>query len=94
MTIAISDTHRRSTRALEMAADAGPWLKCRCAGGRTACGVPSQSRPGHFYLADCHSCTCPDAQPFPDLACKHMLAVRLRVELLRAQQRSEVPTAA
>ena len=49
---------------------------------------------GRYYLTDTHSCTCPDAQQHQGLACKHMLAVRIHVERVRAQQQGEVRLAA
>ena len=87
MTITISSTDPRSLKAIEIAAGAGQWLKCRGQDGRKAYGVPSQSAAGHYYLTTQTSCTCPDAQRHEGLACKHQLAVRLHVALARAQRK-------
>lgn len=86
MTITISAEDQRSIRAIEITAGAGQWLKCHTRDGRKAYGVPSQSKPLTYYLVTQTSCTCPDAQRHPALACKHQLAVRLHVELVKAQQ--------
>jgi len=85
----------RTLRALELASDAGQWLVCRARDGRQAYGVPSAGEAGRYYLVTGSSCDCPDFQR-PGLAatasgelaeqrpCKHILAVRLHAELLRA----------
>jgi len=85
MTITISSQDPRSIKAVEIAADAGQWLKCRIRDGRKLYGVRSQSKPDVCYLADCQSCTCIDFQRHQQ-ACKHVLAVRLHVELVKARQ--------
>jgi hypothetical protein len=90
VTITISSQDPRSLKAVEIAANAGQWLKCRGQDGRKAFGVPSQSAAGHYYLTTQASCTCPDAQRHEGMACKHQLAVRLHVALVRAQQRKGV----
>ena len=64
---------------------AGQWLKCRLSDGRKAYGVPSQRTRGRFYLVTCSACDCEDAQRHPGTLCKHVLAVRLHVELAKAQ---------
>jgi hypothetical protein len=94
--ITISADDPRTIRALEIAADANEWLVYHQADGHEAYGVPSQSEPGRHYLVTTSSCDCPDfrtglpATPANDRdeqrACKHMLAVRLYRELVRAQQ--------
>ncbi len=89
MTITISSQDLRSIKALEIAAGAGQWLKFRGHDGRKAFGVPS-SQGDRYYLVTCRSCTCPDAARHPDLMCKHVLAVRLHCELVKAQQRKGV----
>jgi SWIM zinc finger len=93
MTITISSQDPRSIRAIEIAATSNQWLKCRGHDGSKRYGVSSQSEPGRYYLADTRTCDCPDAQR-RGLPCKHVLAVRLHVELVRAQQRREVKAAA
>ncbi|MGI9148542.1 MAG: hypothetical protein ACR2IK_18675 [Chloroflexota bacterium] len=97
MSITINADDPRTIRAIEIAADAEQWLVCRNADGHAAYGVPSQSEPGRRYLVTASSCDCPDFgrnSPSPaaaedsaeQRACKHMLAVRLHAELVRAQQ--------
>jgi len=88
VSITISDTDSRSIKAVEIAAGAGQWLKCRLADGHKAYGVPSQHTPGQYHVADCQACSCPDFQRRQD-ACKHVLAVRLHCALARAQQRRQ-----
>ena len=86
MTITINSDDPRSIKAVEIAADAGQWLKCRTSDGRKAFGIRSSRDENHVYLATLISCTCPDAQRHQGLVCKHQLAVRLHCELVRAQQ--------
>jgi hypothetical protein len=82
MTITISDTDPRSIKAVEIAARAGQWLKCRGADGQKAYGIPSQRTPGLYYLANTQTCSCPDFERRQE-ACKHVLAVRLHCTLVR-----------
>jgi SWIM zinc finger len=97
MTITISSQEPRSIKAVEIAAGCGQWLRCRTRHGRKLYGVPSQTTPAVCYLVDCQGCTCQDFQRQQRQPCKHVLAVRLYVELVRAQQgrqpRSEVRAA-
>jgi hypothetical protein len=87
VTIEISSENPRSIRAIELAAGASSWLKCRTKDGqRKAYGVPSRSKPGVYHLVDNQSCDCQDAQRHPGQACMHVLAVRLHCELTKAQQ--------
>lgn len=93
MSITISSDDPRSIRAIEIAAGAGQWVKCRLAGGRKAYGIPSQRTPGRYYLVTCQCCDCEDARRHASDACKHQLAVRLHVELVKAQQARRKPVA-
>ncbi len=98
MSFTISADDPRSIRALEIAAEADHWLQWRTADEQSAFGVPSQSDPNHYYVVTAASCDCPDfrrnaleaspAQPraAEPRACKHMLAVRLYCELVRAER--------
>ncbi len=70
MTITISSQDPRSIKAVEIAADAGQWLKCRTRDGRKLYGVRSQTNPHVCYLVDCQSCTCQDFQRH-QAPCKH-----------------------
>jgi hypothetical protein len=89
--ITISADDPRTIRAIQIAAEAGHWLACRTARGEDAFRVPSQSQRDRYYLVTPSSCDCPDFRrddptTDDDRACKHMLAVRLYAELVRAQQ--------
>ena len=93
MTVMISSNDQRSIKAVAIAAASGQWLKCCGRDGSKRYGVPSQSEPGRYYLVDTRSCTCPDAR-LRGVPCKHVLAVRLHVALVRAQQPKGVIAAA
>ncbi len=97
MSVTISADDPRTIRAIEIAADADQWLPYRDAQGHEAFRVPSQTAPGRWYLVTASSCDCPDfnriglaaataAEPGDQHACKHVLAVRLHTELVRAQE--------
>jgi hypothetical protein len=102
MSVTISADDPRTIRALEIAAEADQWLSCRTESGEQAYRIPSQSDPERSYLVTASSCECPDFQrgglgpmkpedavePRP---CKHILAVRLFNELVRAQQTLDRP---
>jgi hypothetical protein len=101
MSITISADDPRTIRAIEIAAEADRWLVYRDADGHEAYGVPSQSSPARRYLVTPSSCDCPDFRHTADSdeptelrACKHMLAVRLHNELVRAQQRRQARSTA
>ncbi len=92
MTVTINADDPRTIRALELAADADYWLKGCNPQGQEVFGVPSQSEPGRYYIVTETSCDCPDFQhnPSDSRPCKHILAVRLHSELVRAQQQLDV----
>jgi hypothetical protein len=107
MPIVISAEDPRSIKALEIAAGAGQWIKCRTRNGQKAYAVPSQSKPGVYHLVDASECDCQDfrrnglngariGQTGGHQHCKHILAVRLHCELVKAQQvqpkRRQLPT--
>jgi len=109
VTVTINADDPRTIKALELAADADNWLKGHNANGDEVFGVPSQSEPGHYYIVTRASCDCPDfrrngltelrpgqsAEQAEYRACKHILAVSLYCELVRAQHRpaqSTTPT--
>jgi SWIM zinc finger len=90
--ITISADDPRSIRAIELAADAAHWRRWRTPEGLEAFGIPSQSRRDRSYVVTATTCNCADflravesGEPRP---CKHVLAVRLYLELVRAQQHS------
>jgi hypothetical protein len=97
MSVTIDSNDSRSIKAIELAAGAGQWLKCHTLEGHKAFGVPSQCRPGRYYLVDGQACTCEDfkrnglslerrgANGYHG-PCKHVLAVRLHCELVKAQR--------
>ena len=94
MTIISSSNDPRSLKAVQIATAAGRWAKCRTRDGHKLYAVPSQHDATVRYLADLHTCTCPDFQRRQQ-ACKHVLAVRLHVARVRAEQaQREVVTAA
>src|SRR5690349_4384416 len=78
-------TDPRSIKAVEIAATAGQWLKVRTTDGQKLYGVPAQSEPGRYYLANCRECECPDFTRRL-LPCKHVLAVRLHCATVKAHR--------
>ena len=92
MSYTINADDPRTIKAVELAADAQFWLTGCTPEGEDIYGVPSQSEPGRYYIVTGSSCDCPDfqhqqPQPVEQRQCKHLLAVRLYDELVRAQQR-------
>jgi SWIM zinc finger len=87
VTVTISADDPRTIRAIELAAEADYWLKGRNPDGVDVYGVPSQSDSGRYYIVTASSCDCPDFARGggENPACKHMLAVRLYRELVKAQ---------
>jgi hypothetical protein len=77
MTITISSEDPRSIKAVEIAAGAHQWLKCRAADGSKRYGIPSQRVGSQYQLVDHLTCTCYDGR---DHLCKHVRAVRLWVQ--------------
>jgi hypothetical protein len=88
--VTISADDPRSIRAIELAADAAQWRRWRTSDGLEAFGIPSQSQPGRSYVVTANSCDCLDfaraAESGLPHACKHVLAVRLHAELVKAQR--------
>ncbi len=92
MTFTISADDPRTIRAIEIAADAGYWLTGHNAAGEEVFGVPSQAEDGRYYIVTRSRCDCADFrnrqdEGQSDHVCKHILAVRLHTELVRAQHR-------
>jgi len=87
VSITISADDPRSIRAIEIAADAAKWQATCTPEGEDAFWVPSQSQRERYYLVSRTVCDCPDfvRSEAADRACKHILAVRLYTELVRAQ---------
>jgi predicted nucleic acid-binding Zn finger protein len=100
VSITFSADDPRTIRALELAAEAGQWLKCRDRDGQVLYGVPSQAIRGRYYLVTDATCDCPDFRHNGLTAarvgrsgvhreCKHILAVRLHDELVEAVRQAE-----
>jgi predicted nucleic acid-binding Zn finger protein len=91
VTFTINADDPRTIRAIEIAAEAAHWLSGHNAQGEEVFAVPSQAADGRYYIVTRDRCDCPDyanreADGSRERACKHILAVRLHTELLRAQQ--------
>lgn len=97
MTVTIDASDSRSIKALEIAAGASGWLKVRSVDGELGYGIPSSCQPGRFYLVSAEACDCPDFKRFgltgarigqvgEHRACKHVRAVRLHEELVKAAE--------
>ncbi|GAC1314947.1 MAG: hypothetical protein NVSMB2_05310 [Chloroflexota bacterium] len=98
MSFTISADDPRTIHAIELAAGAGQWIVCRMPSGEDAYGMPSQSDPERYYLVTASNCDCADFRRnglSPERLgtagehrpCKHILAVRLHSELMRAERR-------
>ena len=90
MSVTINADDPRTIRAIEIAAEADHWLSGHNAQGEEVFGVPSQHDPRHYYIVTRTTCDCPDfrnhaGEPEAQI-CKHVLAVRLHQELLRAER--------
>ena len=84
MTITVSTADPRSLKALALLEGADRWQKGHTRDGRSFYAVPSQSGDV-LHMADTRACTCRDYERRQQ-ACKHVLAVRLHVARLQAQQ--------
>lgn len=91
MMVTISADDLRSIKAIEIAAGASGWLKCRLTDGTKAYGIPSQRSRGVYHLANAQECSCWDAQHH-QAPCKHILAVRLHCELTKAERQRRAST--
>ena len=79
MPVIVSPTDPRGPAAIAIL-EADAWKTFVDTEGRRSWGIPS-SKPGLFYRTSDNGCTCPDLKYRPWLVCKHMLAVRLHLEL-------------
>lgn len=84
MTITVSTADKRSLKALEVLATAERWQKGRTKEGRSFWAIPSETQPGLLHMTDTRECTCPDHRQ-RGIACKHILAARLRVAQLKGR---------
>jgi len=82
-TILLPASDPRGAKAVEIATDAGQWLRCRTKDGRKVYGIRSSANHDEVYFVTRHSCTCYDGQR---RTCKHQLAVQLHCELAAEQQ--------
>lgn len=102
MAFTISAEDSRSIKALEIAAGASSWIKCTSRDGRRQfVGIPSQCKPGTYYLVDAQNGTC-DCQDFKRHGlsrqrlgdngfhggCKHLRAQALHAELVKAAEQA------
>ncbi len=90
MTFTISADDPRTIRAIEIASEAQHWLSGRNRDGEEVFAVPSQCDPSRYYIVTRSTCDCADfvhkaLESGGEHACKHMLAVQLHRELVRAQ---------
>jgi predicted nucleic acid-binding Zn finger protein len=99
VTITIDADDPRSIKALQIAAGAAQWLKVRTVDGEVAFGIPSQcaGKAGRYYVVTAEQCDCEDfkreglrrgriGEAGFHGPCKHVRAVQLHDELVRAQQ--------
>jgi hypothetical protein len=80
MTTVAPAANPRGSKAVAIVAT-DKWKFFRDAEGRPSWSIPSSRQRGLFYRVTDNGCTCPDLRYRPWLACKHMLAVRLQLEL-------------
>ena len=78
--VLVSPTNPRGPKAVALVL-ADEWTCFLDADGRRSWRVPSASKPGLHYRVSDNGCTCPDLKYRPWLVCKHILAVRLHLEL-------------
>jgi hypothetical protein len=84
--LTIDTTDNRTAKALEIAANAGQWIKVRGKDGQPlAFGVPSETVAGRYYLVTSARCECADFRR-RGLPCKHITAVALYVAVKRAEK--------
>jgi len=84
MTIVVSTTDPRSTKALALLAGAESWQRGRTRDGRPFWLVPASDGRG-YHMVDCRACTCRWGQRHSESdPCSHALAARLRVAQLKA----------
>ena len=91
-TLTLPATDPRGAKAVQIATDAGQWLKVYGRDGRKAYGIRSSRDANHVYFVTRTDCTCPDALRH---TCKHQLAVQLHCALVAEQrnrpQRGVIP---
>ena len=85
MPVLVSPTDPRAQAAIQIVL-ADEWKTFLDREGRPSWSIPSTTRPGLHYRATDNGCTCPDTRYRPWIACKHVLAVRLQLELNSEQE--------
>jgi hypothetical protein len=83
MTITVSTADRRGVKALAVLSSSDRWQKGHTKDGRSPYAIPSESEAGLFHLTDTRECSCRDFQRRRE-PCKHVLACRLKVAMLKA----------
>jgi len=81
--ITLPATDPRGAKAVEIATNAGQWLKCFSHDGRKAYGIRSSRDANLVYFTTRTSCTCYDGQR---RTCKHQIAVQLHCALVAEQR--------
>jgi hypothetical protein len=84
MTVLVSPNDPRGPQAIALVL-ADEWKRFVDRGGRVSFSIPS-STSGRYYRATDDGCTCADQKYRPWGACKHVLAVRLHLELDQDQE--------
>ena len=85
MTITVSTDDRRSVKARAVLSTSDRWHKGHTKDGRSFYAIPSESEAGLFHLTDTRECSCRD-YPRRREPCKHVLACRLKVAMLKAPE--------
>ena len=81
--ITLPATDPRGAKAVQIATNAGQWMKCRTKDGRKFYGIRSSRNSHEVYFVTRTSCTCYDSRRHD---CKHMIAVRLHCALVAEQR--------
>jgi len=84
MAILVSPTDPRGPQAVALVI-ADQWKRHFDMATRRVCFDIPSSRPGRNYRTTADGCTCADLKYRPWSVCKHMLAVRMQLELDREE---------
>src|SRR5215471_8336256 len=82
-TVLLPATDPRGPKAVEIATDAGQWLRCRTKDGRKYYGIKGSDNA--YHLTTRSSCTCKAFEFGRGRDCKHVLAVELHCRLMAEQ---------
>lgn len=80
MAVFVSPTDPRGPQAVALVVE-DKWKRHFDSATRRVCFDIPSSRPGRNYRTTADGCTCADLKYRPWTVCKHMLAVRLQLEL-------------